>query len=59
MIGMGAKPRYLSYTYLRNGLNGSVEYIATVLDIFCVCEQPEDDRQMGPKHVVWEVNNNI
>jgi hypothetical protein len=33
-------------------LNGSVEYIVTPLDIFCVCELPEDGRQTGPKHVV-------
>jgi hypothetical protein len=38
-----------TYTYL---LNGSVEYIVTALDIFRVCEPPEDGRQMGPKHVV-------
>jgi hypothetical protein len=25
----------------------------------CVCEPPEDGRQMGPKHVVWEVHNKI
>jgi hypothetical protein len=47
-------PRYLPYTYL---LNGSVEYVVTTLDIFCVCEPPEDDRQTGPKHVVREVHN--
>jgi hypothetical protein len=39
----------LPYTYL---LNGSVKYIATTLDIFCVCEPPEVGRQTGPKHVV-------
>jgi hypothetical protein len=38
-------PLYLPYTYL---LNGSVEYIVTSLDIFCVCEPPEDGRQTGP-----------
>jgi hypothetical protein len=38
-----------TYTYL---LNGSVEYIVTALDIFYVCEPPEDGRQTGPKHVV-------
>jgi hypothetical protein len=31
---------------------GSVEYIVTTLDIFCICEPPEDGHQMGPKHVV-------
>jgi hypothetical protein len=40
---------YLPLTHL---LNGSVEYIMTTLDIFCVCEPPEDGRQTGPKHVV-------
>jgi hypothetical protein len=38
-----------AYTCL---LNGSVEYIVTTLNIFSVCEPPEDGRQMGPKHVV-------
>jgi hypothetical protein len=38
-----------TYTYL---LNGSVQYIVTALEIFCVCKPPEDGRQMGPKHVV-------
>jgi hypothetical protein len=40
-----------AYTCL---LNGSVEYtrIVTTLDIFCICEPPEDGRQTGPKHVV-------
>jgi hypothetical protein len=45
-----------AYTYL---LNGSVEYIVTALDIFCVCEPPEDGRQTGLKYVVWEVHNKI
>jgi hypothetical protein len=27
--------------------------------IFCVCEPPEDGRQTGPKHVVWEVHNKV
>jgi hypothetical protein len=27
-------------------------YMVTTLDIFCVCEPPEDGRQTGPKHVV-------
>jgi hypothetical protein len=31
----------IPYTYL---LNGSLEYIVTALDIFCVCELPEDGR---------------
>jgi hypothetical protein len=26
--------------------------MVTTLDIFCVCEPPEDGRQTGPKHVV-------
>jgi hypothetical protein len=30
----------------------SIVYIVTALDIFCVCEPPEDGRQTGPKHVV-------
>jgi hypothetical protein len=38
-----------AYTWL---LNGSVEYMVTTLDIFCVYEPPEDGRQTGPKHVV-------
>jgi hypothetical protein len=38
-----------AYTCL---LNGSVEYIVTTLDIFCVCEPPKDGRETGPKHVV-------
>jgi hypothetical protein len=45
-----------AYTYL---LNRSLEYIVTALDIIYVCEPPEDGRQMGPKHVVWEVHNKI
>jgi hypothetical protein len=31
----------------------------TALDIFCVGEPPEDGRQTGQKHVVWEVHNKI
>jgi hypothetical protein len=33
--------------------------MVTALDIFCVCEPPEDGRQTGPKHVVREVHNKI
>jgi hypothetical protein len=29
-----------------------IEYIVTALDIFCVCEPPEDGRQTGLKHIV-------
>jgi hypothetical protein len=33
--------------------------MVTALDIFCVYEPPEEARQTGPKHVVWEVHNKI
>jgi hypothetical protein len=42
---------YLIHTYSTDPL--------TALDIFCVCEPPEDGSQTGPKHVVWEVHNKI
>jgi hypothetical protein len=37
---------------LNNWVMHPVEYIVTTLNIFCVCEPPEDGRQTGPKHVV-------